>query len=78
MNLKELLQKYKIEIPMLQRDYTQGRIFQSKVAGEFLDSIFNVLNGKKSSLHIDFIYGYQENNNINNLNRVAEISFFAH
>lgn len=61
MNLKELLQKYKIEIPMLQRDYAQGRVSQSKVAKEFLDSIFNVLSGKKSSLHIDFIYGCQEN-----------------
>lgn len=62
MNLKELLEKHKIEIPMLQRDYAQGRVSQSKVASDFLDLIFSVLSGKKSSLHIDFIYGYQENN----------------
>ena len=61
MNLRQLLQKYKIEIPMLQRDYAQGRVSQSKIANEFLDSIFNVLSGKNKSLHIDFIYGYQEN-----------------
>ena len=61
MNLKELLEKYRIEIPILQRDYAQGRKSQSKIANEFLSAIFNVLNGKRQSLHIDFIYGYQEN-----------------
>lgn len=65
MNLKELLNKYdKIEIPMLQRDYAQGRKSQISVANEFLDAIFMVLNDSKQekTLHIDFIYGYQENN----------------
>lgn len=62
MKLREMLKEYNIEIPMLQRDYAQGRVSQSKVANEFLDSIFNVLSGKNESLHIDFIYGYQENN----------------
>lgn len=61
MNLKELLKEYRIEIPILQRDYAQGRKSQSKIANEFLSAIFNVLNGKRQSLHIDFIYGYQEN-----------------
>ncbi len=61
MNLKELLKKYRIEVPILQRDYAQGRKSQSKIANEFLSAIFNVLNGKRQSLHIDFIYGYQEN-----------------
>lgn len=61
MNLKELLAKYnKIEIPMLQRDYAQGRKTQISIANEFLDSIFVVLEGKKESLHIDFIYGYMQ------------------
>ncbi|STP09355.1 DUF262 domain-containing protein [Helicobacter cinaedi] len=60
-NLKKLLENNKVEIPILQRDYAQGRISQNKVANEFLDSIFSVLNGKKHFLHIDFIYGYKEN-----------------
>lgn len=60
-NLKKLLENNKVEIPMLQRDYAQGRVSQNKVANEFLDSIFSVLSGKKQSLHIDFIYGYKEN-----------------
>lgn len=63
MNLKELLNKYdKIEIPMLQRDYAQGRKSQISIANEFLDAIFAVLEGKRETLHIDFIYGYKENN----------------
>lgn len=61
MSLKELLKNHRVEIPILQRDYAQGRVSQSKIANEFLDSIFSVLDGEKQSLHIDFIYGYKEN-----------------
>lgn len=62
-NLRELLEEHSIEIPMLQRDYAQGRKSQLKIANEFLDAIFNVLdsNGDKK-LHIDFIYGNEKNN----------------
>ncbi len=61
-NTKEFLSKYNVEVPMLQRDYAQGRKSQENVANEFLDAIFNVLNDSKQekSLHIDFIYGYKE------------------
>lgn len=59
MNFKELLGNYRIEIPMLQRDYAQGRLSQVRVANSFLDSIFEVLEYNKT-LHIDFIYGYKE------------------
>lgn len=59
-NLKEFLKDKNVEVPMLQRDYAQGRKSQEKVAKEFLDAIFAVLCGKRESLHIDFIYGYKE------------------
>ncbi len=59
-NLKKLLEDNKVEIPMLQRDYAQGRASQNQIANEFLDSIFGVLDGTRESLHIDFIYGYKE------------------
>ncbi len=59
--LSEFLQQYHVEIPMLQRDYAQGRKSQEKIAKEFLEAIFNVLDNKKKFLHIDFIYGYEEN-----------------
>ncbi|BDQ26633.1 DUF262 domain-containing protein [Helicobacter heilmannii] len=61
-----------IEVPMLQRDYAQGR--QSKesrnIANRFLDALFEVIEfevkkghekdakDKKSALHLDLIYGY--------------------
>lgn len=61
-NLKDFLGKYNVEVPMLQRDYAQGRKSQENIANEFLDAIFAVLNDSKQekSLHIDFIYGYKE------------------
>lgn len=59
-NLKEFLKYKNVEVPILQRDYAQGRKSQEKVAKEFLDAIFAVLCGNKKSLHIDFIYGYKE------------------
>lgn len=34
-NLRKLLENNKVEIPMLQRDYAQGRVSQNKVANEF-------------------------------------------
>lgn len=62
-NLRELLEEHNIEIPMLQRDYAQGRKSQVKIANEFLDAIFNVLDSNRDKvLHIDFIYGNEKNN----------------
>lgn len=60
-NLMQLLIEHKVEIPMLQRDYAQGRVSQKNIAKRFLDAIFEVLEGKRANLHIDFIYGYHEN-----------------
>lgn len=60
-NLCGFLEEFKVIIPILQRDYAQGRRTQKGLANLFLDSIFEVLNGSKDGLHIDFIYGYEEN-----------------
>ena len=60
LNLKDFLSKYNVEVPILQRDYAQGRKSQENVANEFLEAIFSLLCGNKKSLHIDFIYGYKE------------------
>lgn len=60
-NLKQLLEKYYIEIPILQRDYAQGRESKLNIAKSFLYNIFDILEGNKNKLHIDFIYGYEEN-----------------
>ena len=60
-NLKTFLKDYNIEIPMLQRDYAQGRKSKENIAKDFLEKIFEVLKGESKNLHIDFIYGYSEN-----------------
>ncbi|BCZ18152.1 hypothetical protein NHP190003_14340 [Helicobacter sp. NHP19-003] len=49
-----------IEVPMLQRDYAQGRLSQKNVADNFLDALFEVVKGKKPALHLDLIYGYKD------------------
>lgn len=59
-NLIDFLKEFKVIVPILQRDYAQGRKTQMGLANLFLDSIFDVLNGSKDNLHIDFVYGYEE------------------
>lgn len=61
-NIIDFLSHKKIEIPMIQRDYAQGRISQKIIAEDFVKEILLVLSGKKANLHIDFIYGYQNKN----------------
>ncbi|AXG73837.1 DUF262 domain-containing protein [Flavobacterium arcticum] len=57
-NFKNVAEKYKIQIPIIQRDYAQGRMDRraSKIREGFLNSIAEVL-GKSDELHLDFIYG---------------------
>jgi uncharacterized protein with ParB-like and HNH nuclease domain len=57
-NFKTIVEKYKIQIPIIQRDYAQGRLERraSKIRKNFLNSIYEVLE-KNSELHLDFIYG---------------------
>jgi len=53
-NFKQLIEEYKIIIPLIQRDYAQGRDEEKEKAKIFLEAI---LNGTKSGLNLDFIYG---------------------
>jgi hypothetical protein len=46
----------KIEIPMIQRDYAQGRDTEKDVRKRFLDAIFNAITGGEI-LEMDFVYG---------------------
>ncbi|GHB67761.1 hypothetical protein GCM10008107_16520 [Psychrosphaera saromensis] len=54
-----------IEIPILQRDYAQGRSEESEVRTLFLRSLFNVLtvedDPERHPLDLDFVYGNFEN-----------------
>ena len=56
-----LLEEYKVEIPIIQRDYTQGRISDDAAAirEELLNCIYNALT-KKERIDFDFVYGRVE------------------
>ncbi|WP_149206079.1 DUF262 domain-containing protein [Flavobacterium johnsoniae] len=57
-NFKNIAEKYKIQIPIIQRDYAQGRTDRkaSQIREGFLNSISEVLQNNEE-LHLDFIYG---------------------
>lgn len=57
--LKELLDKYSVVIPQLQRDYAQGRDEAKELRVRFLSQILHVLRGK-GRLNLDFVYGYDK------------------
>ena len=65
------LQNHKIEIPIIQRDYAQGRIGKEKLRKIFLTDLKNALDGKLSNndkvLKLDFVYGCVENECLNPL-----------
>jgi len=46
----------KIEIPMIQRDYAQGRENEAEIRNRFLDAIFESLVST-NELNLDFVYG---------------------
>ena len=57
-NLKDILsnKKLKISIPIIQRDYAQGRKDAATIRDKFLYEIFNRLDNDEN-LFLDFIYG---------------------
>lgn len=62
-NLLNFLQKYNVKIPILQRDYVQGRIGEENVRNSFLFKLYEfIINKDGRKLNLDFIFGYQENN----------------
>ena len=58
--LWQLLQEQEITIPLIQRDYAQGRIGKEHIRSSFLTQVANhLISGEKLSL--DFVYGNSEN-----------------
>ena len=57
-NLKDVLsdKKLKISIPIIQRDYAQGRKDAATIRDKFLHEIFNRLDNDEN-LFLDFVYG---------------------
>lgn len=59
-NFWELLSKYKIEIPIIQRDYVQGREENKKIRRKIISRFREASEGNPTKL--DFIYGNIKNN----------------
>jgi len=55
-NFWSLITEYQIEIPIIQRDYAQGRPQERRIAETFMDAISDSLKNDKK-LSLDFIYG---------------------
>lgn len=62
-SLWELLNKLKVEIPIIQRDFAQGRIGQEKVRQRFLHALYDAVVNQ-TSLELDFIYGSKESGSL--------------
>ena len=58
----KLIHEYAIEIPIIQRDYAQGRNSSnaSEIRRSLLSNIFDAINNNRN-LDFDFIYGTAEN-----------------
>lgn len=52
---------FKIEIPIIQRDYAQGRNTQTNVRDAFLDALYKYLEENLPNRDLDFVYGSIEN-----------------
>ncbi len=52
----ELLEKHYVEIPIIQRDYAQGRKDKEEIRVKFLDALFSAIEENKN-IKLDFIYG---------------------
>lgn len=65
----KFLENDSIEIPIIQRDYAQGREGKEYIRKGFLSSLKEALDKKDSNkpLKLDFVYGTQENSKINPL-----------
>ncbi len=58
---------YRIVIPIIQRDYAQGRESAKEVRNTFLDALYNYLDENKANRDLDFVYGsLEEENGITN------------
>jgi hypothetical protein len=60
------LKKNTIEIPIIQRDYAQGRLGKEYLRKIFLADLKNALDSDKK-MKLDFVYGSIENDNLNPL-----------
>lgn len=61
----QFLSQYKIEIPIIQRDYAQGRNGKESLRKNFLNDLKESLeNTDKKEMKLDFVYGSIENDHL--------------
>ena len=60
------LKENTIEIPIIQRDYAQGRLGKENLRKNFLADLKKAL-GPNETMKLDFVYGSIENDNLNPL-----------
>lgn len=60
-NFWKLLKKHKIEIPIIQRDYAQGREDKQEIRDNFLNALLQSIE-TNTPIKLDFIYGSIEDN----------------
>lgn len=53
----KIIEQCRIEIPIIQRDYTYGRKTATTIKEKIVKDVFNALEEEDSFLHLDFIYG---------------------
>lgn len=60
----KMLQEFKVKIPIIQRDYAQGRLGKEYLRNNFLINLKQALDGKlpneQKSLKLDFVYGEEK------------------
>jgi len=62
-SFSQLINEHSITIPIIQRDYAQGRNNQAEVRKSFLSALHRALKND-SSINLDFIYGNIENQSL--------------
>jgi hypothetical protein len=55
----QLIKEYHIQIPIIQRDYAQGRVTAYEIRDLFLDALLAYLEENKKHRDLDFVYGNQ-------------------
>src|SRR5574344_1106128 len=53
----KLLDENIIEIPIIQRDYAQGRADEKRIRDKFLDALYEAIADETKSINLDFVYG---------------------
>jgi uncharacterized protein with ParB-like and HNH nuclease domain len=61
---KDIIENKKIRIPMIQRDYAEGRLNKrvSEIRKNFINELLKPLFSENNNQQLDFIYGYDKLN----------------